>query len=148
MADQKLSELTSVSGAAASDTLYLVKDGASSKITFANLLATVPTPVAFTDKVTIGDVDTMTSLGSVSITTNVTYLNNLSSGGTLSIGTGTEGQIKIIIMTSNTGGYTVDLDDSDVQHDLIRFTEAGHTATLLCANGKWFMIGGTATVTN
>lgn len=148
MADQKLSELTSVSGAAASDTLYLVKDGASSKITFANLLATVPTPVAFTDKVTIGDADTMTSLGSVSITTNVTYLNNLPSGGSLSIGTGTEGQIKIIIMISNTGGYTIDLDDSDVQHDLIRFTEAGHTATLLCANSKWFMIGGTATVTN
>lgn len=148
MADQKLSELTSVSGAAASDTLYLVKDGASSKITFANLLATVPTPVAFTDKVTIGDADTMTSLGSVSITTNVTYLNNLPSGGSLSIGTGTEGQIKIIVMISNTGGYTIDLDDSDVQHDLIRFTEAGHTATLLCANSKWFMIGGTATVTN
>ena len=148
MADQKLSELTSVSGAAASDTLYLVKDGASSKITFANLLATVPTPVAFTDKVTIGDADTMTSLGSVSITTNVTYLNNLPSSGSLSIGTGTEGQIKIIVMISNTGGYTIDLDDSDVQHDLIRFTEAGHTATLLCANSKWFMIGGTATVTN
>ena len=148
MADQKLSELTSVSGAAASDTLYIVKDSASSKITFANLVATIPTPVAFTDKVTIGDIETLTSPGSVGITTNITYLNNFSSGGNLSIGTGTEGQIKIIIMTSNTGGFTVDLDDSDVQHDLIRFTEAGHTATLLCANSKGFMIGGTATVTN
>lgn len=148
MADQKLSELTSVSGAAASDTLYLVKDGASSRITFANLLATVPTPVAFTDKVTIGDVDTMTSAGSVSITTNVTYLSDFPSNGVLSIGAGTEGQIKIIVMISNTGGFAIDLDDSDVQHDLIRFTEAGHTATLLCANSKWFMIGGTATVTN
>jgi len=148
MADQKLSELTSVSGASASDTLYIVKDSASSKITFANLMATVATPVAFTDKVTIGDVETLTSLGSIGITTNITYLNNISATGSMSIGTGTEGQIKIIIMTSNTGGVTVTLDDSDVQHDTIVFSQAGHTATLLCANSKWFMIGGTATVTN
>lgn len=148
MADQKLSELTSVTGAAASDTLYIVKDSASSKITYANLMATIPTPVAFTDKVTIGDVDTMTDVGSVSITTNVTLLNNIGSDGTLRIGTGTEGQIKIIIMISNTGNSVVTLDDSDLQHDTIVFNEAGDTATLLCANSKWFMIGGTAAVTN
>ena len=46
MADQKLSDLTAASSAAAADTLYVVQGGTSQKITVANLFADVDTPVS------------------------------------------------------------------------------------------------------
>ena len=48
-------------------------------------------------------------------------------------------------MVSNTGSHTVTLQDTTVAND-ITFTAAGHSATLLYTNSKWYFIGGTATV--
>lgn len=146
MADQKLSELTAATSTASTDTTYLVSGGVSKQITIANLFASVPTPVSFGDKVSITDTDTMTGIGAVSLTTNITYLSNPASTGTLTIGAGTDGQIKIIIMISNTGSKTLTLDDSDLAHDTVTFSSVGDTATLIYTNSKWYCIGGTATV--
>tara|TARA_B110000858_G_scaffold191144_1_gene240050 strand:+ start:290 stop:739 length:450 start_codon:yes stop_codon:yes gene_type:complete len=148
MADQKLSELTSVSGAVAADSLYIVNAGASKKITIANVFANVVTPVSFSDTVAITDTDTMTSFGAIPLNTNITYLSDFASDSTLSIGAGVDGQIKIIIMTSNSGAATVTLDDSDCLHDTVTFSAVGHTATLIYTNSKWTFIGGTAAVVN
>lgn len=146
MADQKLSELTAATSIASTDTTYLVSGGASKKITVANLFAAIPTPVSFSDKIAITDTDTMSSAGTVSLTTNITYLSNPASNGTLTIGGGSDGQIKIIMMTSNSTSRTLILDDSDLAHDTVTFSNVGDTATLIYTNSKWYFIGGTATV--
>jgi len=146
MADQKLSELTAATSTASTDKVYLVSGGASKQITVANLFATIPTPVSFSDKISITDTDTMSSAGEVSLTTNITYLSNPAANGTLTIGAGTEGQIKIIVMVSNTTARTLILDDSDLAHDTVTFSAVGDTATLIYTNSKWYLIGGTATV--
>jgi len=117
-------------------------------VTAANLFADVATPVSFSDKVSIADADTVTGPGAVSVTTNVTRLTNPSTGGTLTIAAGTEGQLKIIVMDGNSSAVTLTLDDSDLGHDTITFNNKGDTATLIYTNSKWWLIGGTATVAN
>ena len=145
MADAKLSEMTAANSAAASDSMYLVQSSTSKKITVANLFGDVDTPAVFGDKIQIQDTDTMTSIGAVGVTTNITYLNNLTDSGNLSIAAGSDGQIKIIIMTSNTGSQTATLTGSNVEGD-VEFDAAGDTATMIYTNRKWYMIGGTATI--
>jgi len=147
MADSKLSELAAATAAAAADTTYLVQSSTSKKITVANLFGNVATPVQFTDSIQIGDHNTMTAVGAISVDYNVTYISDPSAGGTCSIGTGTDGQIKIIIMTSNSGGHTVQLSGANVANT-ISFDAAGESATLLYDTGlsKWYFIGGSATV--
>ena len=147
MADSKLSELAAATAAAAADTTYLVQSSTSKQITVANLFGNVATPVQFTDSIQIGDHNTMTAVGAIGVDYNVTYISDPSAGGTCSIGTGTDGQIKIIIMTSNSGGHTVQLSGANVANT-ISFDAAGESATLLYDTGlsKWYFIGGSATV--
>ena len=145
MADAKLSELTAATSAAASDVLYVVSGSSSNKITVANLFANVATPVSFSDTIAITDTNTQTAPGAIILTTNITYLSNFSASGNCTLAAGVDGQIKIVIMTANTGGHTVTLQDSTIAND-IAFTAAGHSATLLYTNSKWYFIGGTATV--
>ena len=148
MADSKLSELTAATGAAGTDTTYLVQSSTSKQITVANLFGNVATPVQFTDSIQIGDHQTITAVGAISTSYNVTFINDVSGGGTCSIGTGTDGQVVIIIMSSNSGGHTVQLGGANVAQT-ISLDAAGESATLLYDTGlsKWYFIGGSATVT-
>jgi hypothetical protein len=146
MADAKLSELTAATSAAASDSMYLVQSSTSKKITVANLFADIDTPAIFGDKIQIQDSETVTEAGALSVTTNITLITNPSGSGNLTIGVGSDGQIKIIIMTSNTGSTTMTLTGSNVEGD-VEFDAAGDTATMIYTNSKWYMIGGTATIT-
>jgi hypothetical protein len=148
MADQKLSELTAATSAAAADTIYVVQGGTSKNITVANLFADVDTDVKFGDTISIDDSETLTGAGAVSVAKTVTILSNPGANGTLTIAAGSTGQIKIIVMTSNTGSNVLTLDDSDLGHDTVIFNEKGDTATLIYIGSKWWVIGGTAAVTN
>ena len=148
MADSKLSELTAATSAAAGDSLYLVQSSTSKQITTANLFASVATPVSFGDTVSIGDHETVTAAGELAATKNVHVITNPGTGGTLTLPTGATGQIKIIIMSSNTSTVTMTLDDSDLGHDTVTFDNAGDTATLIYAASKWWVIGGSAAVVN
>ena len=147
MADSKLSELTAATAAAATDTTYLVQSSTSKQITVANLFGNVATPVQFTDSIQIGDHNTITAAGAISTAYNVTYINNPSGGGTCSIGAGLDGQVIIIIMSSNSGGHTIQVSGANVANT-ISFDAAGESATLLYDTGlsKWYFIGGSATV--
>ena len=145
MADAKLSELTAASSAASSDVLYVVSGSNSNKITVANLFADVATPVSFSDSIAITDTNTMTAAGEIITTTNITYISNPDADGNYTLGAGVDGQLKIVIMISNTGSRTCTLQGSTLAND-ISFTAAGHSATLLYTNSKWYFIGGTATV--
>ena len=148
MADSKLSELTSATSAGASDTTYLVQSSVSKQITVQNLFGNVSTPVQFTNSIQIGDHQTMTAVGAISTAYNVTYLNDVSAGVTCSLGTGLDGQVIIIIMSSNSGGHTVQISGANVAQT-ISLDAAGESATMLYDTGlsKWYFIGGSATVT-
>ena len=148
MADQKLSDLTAASSAAAADTLYVVQGGTSQKITVANLFADVDTPVSLGSTIAVNDSETLSGAGIVSASKTVTILSNPGASGTLTINSGSIGQIKIIVMTSNNGSKTMTLDDTDLGHDTVVFNEVGDTATLIYIGSKWWVVGGTATVTN
>jgi len=147
MADAKLSELTAATSVAADDTLYVVQSSDSKKVTVANVFGQVPTPTVFADKVSIGDHETITGGGALSNLVNVHLINSPGASGTLTMSAGVEGQMKIIIMTSNSSQINMILDDSDLGHDTITFSNVGDTATLIFAGSKWWMIGGTAVVT-
>ena len=125
-----------------------MQGGSSKKITVANLFADVDTDVKFGDTISIDDSETLTGAGAVSVTKTVTILSNPGANGTLTIAAGSTGQIKIIVMTSNTATNTLTLDDSDLGHDTVTFNEAGDTATLIYIGSKWWVIGGTAAVSN
>ena len=148
MADSKLSELAAATAAAGTDTTYLVQSSTSKQITVANIFANIATPVQFTDSIQIGDHQTMTAVGAISTAYNVTYLNDVSAGGTCSLGTGLDGQVIIIIMSSNSGGHTVQISGANVAQT-ISLDAAGESATMLYDTGlsKWYFIGGSATVT-
>ena len=145
MADAKLSELTAVTTAAATDILYTVRGSDSKKTTVATLFADVATPVSFSDKIAITDTNTMTAVGEIITTTNITFISNPDSAGNFTIGDGVDGQLKIVIMTNNSGGHVCTLQGSTLAQD-ITLDAAGKTATLLYTNSKWYFIGGTATV--
>lgn len=147
MADSKLSELTAATSVAAADTLYVVQGSTSKKVTAANVFGAIATPIVFNDKVSIGDHETITSSGALSNDYNVHVITNPASGGTLTLAAGATGQIKIIIMSSNTSSVTLTLDDSDLGHDTVTFANAGDTTTLIYAGSKWWSIGGSAAIT-
>ena len=147
MADSKLSELTAATSVAATDTMYVVQGGASKKVTTANVFGSIATPTLFADKVSIGDHQNVTSSGALSNDYNVHLIVNPASGGTLTLTAGTTGQLKTIIMTSNSSAVTMLLDDSELGHDTITFDSVGDSALLIYDGSKWWMIGGTASVT-
>ena len=146
MADSKVSEMTAATAAAAADKMYLVQGSNSKSVTNAVLFGNIATPAAFNDKLCIGDDDQMTAVGAVSLDTNVTFLYNFSGAGNLSLAAGVDGQIKIIIMSSNSGGHTITLNAANIAQD-ISWSSVGHSATLMYDSGtsKWYFIGGSAT---
>ena len=147
MADSKVSDMTAATSAAGADQLYFVQSSTSKSITAAALFGGIATPTVFNDRVVIGDHDTITAAGVISVDTNVTFINDPSGAGACTIGAGTDGQIKIIIMSSNTGGHNITLGGSNVASG-ITWNASGNSATLLYDAGltKWYFIGGSATV--
>ena len=145
MADSKVSDMTAATAVAAADEMYLVQSSASKKVTNATLFGNVATPAAFNDKLSIGDHDIITAIGAVSLDTNVTFINNVTGAGNLTLAAGVDGQLKIIIMSSNNGGHTVTLNAANIAQD-ISWDATGESATLLYDTGtsKWYFIGGSA----
>ena len=147
MADSKVSDMTAATAVAAADKMYLVQSSASKSVTNAILFGNVATPTVFNDKLSIGDHDTITAVGAVSVDTNVTFINNIDAAGNLTLAAGVDGQIKIIIMSSNSGSHTVTLNAANIAQD-ISWDATGESATLLYDTGtsKWYFIGGSASV--
>jgi len=147
MADSKVSDMTAATSAAAADQLYLVQSSTSKSITAANLFGYINTPAVFNDKVVVGDHDTITAAGVISTDTNVTFINDPSGAGACTIGAGTDGQIKIVIMSSNSGGHSITIGGSNVSNT-VTMLASGSSATLLYDAGltKWYFIGGNSTV--
>lgn len=146
MADSKVSELVSATSAGGSDTLYLVQSNTSKKITVANFLGNAGN-VTLTGNINVGGTpQSLAAPGIISLTTPITHLTVDAVGGTISIPSGTTGQMKYIMLISSSGGtYTISSNIAGGAN--VRFDNTGDSATLLYTNNKWFVVGGTANVT-
>lgn len=146
MADSKVSELTSATSLGVSDLFYVVQSNTSKKITAAKVFenaanVTLKGNVNFDPSVQL-----LAAPGIIDLTKPVTQLTVGASNGTLTLQTGTPGQLKILVMTSSSGG-TYYVTSNVASSANISFNNAGDTATLLFTNNKWYMIGGTANIT-
>jgi hypothetical protein len=150
MADSKVTAMTAATSVLGTDVLYLVKPATSPydhKVTVANLFGGIAVPVVLQDDLILGGtVQTLTSAGAISIATLVTKITSPSGAGTLTIADGVDGQIKVIIMVSNSASHALTIS-SNIGHSSIVFNSAGDTANLIFLTGNWYFLGGTATVT-
>jgi hypothetical protein len=146
MADSKVSELVSATSVGGSDQLYIVQSSTSKKVTAAVLFANAANVVLKGNINLDTTVQLLASPGTIDITKQITHLSADASGGTLILPTGTDKQIKILAMTATAGGtYTVTTNVANSAN--VVFNNVGDTATLLYTNNKWFVIGGTASLT-
>lgn len=146
MADSKVSELTAATSVGGSDLLYLVQSNTSKRITAANFFSNAAN-VTLKGNINIdSSVQSLASPGIIDLTKPVTQLSADATGGTITIPNGTTNQIKILTMTSTSGG-TYFLSGNIAGSGNVAFDRVGDTATILYTNNKWFVIGGTANVT-
>lgn len=146
MADSKVSELTSATSVGGSDLFYLVQSSNSKKVTAATLFANAAN-VTLKGNINLdSSIQLLGSPGIIDLSKPVTHLSSDASGGVCSIPAGTVNQIKIVCMIATAGGtYTI---SSNIANNAnVIFNAAGKTATLLFTNNKWFVIGGTASIT-
>jgi len=150
MADSKVTAMTAATSVLGTDVLYLGKPATSPydhKVTVANLFGGIAVPVVLQDDLILGGtVQTLTSAGAISIANLVTKITSPSGAGTLTIADGVDGQIKVIIMVSNSASHALTIS-SNIGHSSIVFNSAGDTANLIFLTGNWYFLGGTATVT-
>lgn len=145
MADSKVSELTSATSIGGSDLLYLVQSNTSKKVTAATLFANAAN-VTLKGNVSLDStVQLLATPGIIDLTKPVTHLASDSTGGTLVMTPGTSNQIKILVMIANAGG-TMTVQGNVAANANVIFNSVGDSATMLYTNNKWFVIGGTATV--
>lgn len=94
--------------------------------------------------------DTRAGAGAVGVTTPVTFLTNTSGDSALTIGNGTNGQIKILIMTQRDAGTMKFTSQSNIQLSgggtVLTFDSVGENAILMYVNSKWQLLAGTAAV--
>jgi len=147
MADSKVSELTSATSVGVSDFLYLVQSDTSKKVTPATLFANAAN-VTLKGNINLDStVQTISSSGtSIALTMPITYLVAPAGSGSIAIPSGTTNQVKYIVMTSTAGGGTYTISANIAGSKSILFNEVGDSAQLLFTNTKWYMVGGTASI--
>jgi hypothetical protein len=146
MADSKVSELTAATSVGGSDLLYLVQSNTSKKITAANFFGNAGNVVLKGNVNLDSSVQLLSAPGIIDLNKQVTHLRVDASNGTLVIPAGTDSQLKVIVMIGSSGGsYTISSNIANSAN--VIFNTVGDTATLLYTNSKWYMIGGTASIT-
>ncbi len=122
--------------------------------TIVDLIATgdVTLGNASTDTVNLGGgvvkygltAETRTGAGAVSVTTPITWIVSTGANA-LTLADGEEGQVKLLVMKTDGGDAT--LTPTNLGNGTtITFNDAGDSANLLFTNGKWYFMGGTATL--
>jgi len=93
--------------------------------------------------------DTRAGAGAVAVDKPVTFLTNTSGDSALTIGNGTNGQIKILIMTQRDAGTMKFTSQSNIQlggGTVLTFDAVGENAILMYVNSKWQFLAGTASI--
>jgi hypothetical protein len=140
--DQKISGLPQTTSVTAADNLVLNQLGVTKRIALSDFFGSgIPTLVNLTGSLVLGSTPENVQTGPVSLALLRSHII-LTGSSAITIPNGTDGQIKILIAASGTGGVTV-LTGS-LYANAIQFSKLGDSATLLFTGGKWALIGGTA----
>ena len=146
MADKIIANLPKTEATTFDDLLLVVDTPADSptnkKITLANLFNKVPTWLGFADTVATSAADSL----AIPITASIVHKTTGSDAEALTVAAGTQGQLLMIVLTTDGGGTGTIAASSSVA-DTIAFADAEDTAQLLFTNSKWHFMGGTATIT-
>jgi len=145
MADRKVSDMTVATSVAASDLLYVVGGGASKSITVQQLFSNLPVPVvgkSFRDNSTT-QIITVTGTA-LDLTVPTSKVDAGASLVTVTLGSGAEGQVKTVVLSSSTGGG-VQINGTFAGATSIVLTNIGDAAVLHYIGSAWFIVGGTNT---
>ena len=158
MADKKITALTDLGNAiAGEDLLHVIDDPAGTpvnkKVSVANLFNNIPTYIALD-----GTAQTITGSVAPNTTTSITLVDlsgvSTSTTATGTLGDGTNGQVKIIVMTTapSTGSsYRVTVTNwgsTATGSAQLQFNAIGESATCLFTNNKWYVIASNGSVVN
>ena len=145
MADKIIPNLPKTEATTFDDLLLVVDTPASAptnkKITIANLFNKIPTWLGFADTVATSAADSL----AIPITASIVHKTTGSDAEALTVAAGTQGQLLMIVLTTD-GGGTGTIAASSTVADTIAFADAEDTAQLLFTNSKWHFMGGTATI--
>ena len=146
MADKIIPNLPKTEATTFDDLLLVVDTPADSptnkKITIANLFNKIPTWLGFADTVATSAADSL----AIPITASIVHKTTGSDAEALTVAAGTQGQLLMVVLTTDGGGIGTIAASSTVA-DTIAFADAEDTAQLLFTNSKWHFMGGTATIT-
>jgi len=158
MADKKITALTDLGNAIATeDLLHVIDDPTGTpvnkKISVGNLFNNIPTYIALD-----GTAQTITGSVAPNTTTSITLVDlsgvSTSTTATGTLGDGTNGQVKIIVMTTapSTGSsYRVTVTNwgsTATGSAQLQFNAIGESATCLFTNNKWYVIASNGSVVN
>tara|TARA_B100001063_G_C16653764_1_gene497350 strand:- start:57 stop:533 length:477 start_codon:yes stop_codon:yes gene_type:complete len=158
MADKKITALSDLGNAIASEDLLHVIDSPSGtpvnkKISVANLFNNIPTYIALD-----GTAQTITGSVAPNTSTSITLVDlsgvSTSTTATGTLGDGTNGQVKIIVMTtapSSSSSYRVTVTNwgsTATGTAQLQFNAIGESATCIFTNNKWYVIASNGSVVN
>jgi|TARA_B100000780_G_scaffold18332_1_gene11941 hypothetical protein len=145
MADKKITALSDLGNAIASDDLFHVVDDPSGtpinkKISSQNVFNNIPTYIGFkqTSQAIVADGSTATQIDVVSA---ITEINASAATHSCILSDGTDGQVKTIINTSTSGTNAVIITPTNFRgYSTVTLNAQGETATLLFKNSNWNVI--------
>lgn len=149
MADVKVTDMSAATSVNSADVLYCVQSNTDKQLSVSTLLGNLPnTPLKVGGLFVLASpVQQLNGAGVITVTQTLTLLTS-QTGATnaLTINNGTiDGQIKLLVHTNGVGTNT--LSGGNVGATSIEFNRPGHTAQLMWQGNKWWVIGGTATIT-
>jgi len=149
MADKKITQLTDLGTAIATDTLFNVVANPSTtpinnKVSTANIFNNIPTYIGLKQTA-----QTLSATGSADVTKAITLINATSSTPNISLADGTDGQIKTFINISASGTNLITITPTNFRgYTSIVLNAPGETVTLLFKSSKWNIIAGNGYTTS
>ena len=143
MADKKITQLTDLGTAIASDTLFNVVTNPSTtpinnKVSTSNVFNNIPTYIGLKQTA-----QTLSASGAASVTTAVTLVDATSGTRAVTLADGTDGQIKTIIDTATSGTNAITITPTNLRgFTSIVLNAQGETVELMFKSSKWNIIGG------
>jgi hypothetical protein len=140
--DQKVSGLPQATSVLAADNLILNQNGITKRIAISDFFGSgLPVPVNATGTLLVGSTPEIVSTGAISLAVIRSHID-LTGSQSVTIPAGVDGQIKIVIAATGTGGVTT--MTGSLYANAIQFSKLGDAAVLLFTGGKWTQIGGNA----